>query len=535
MGLFLVLSLRIAYLQIYRRDFFTQLSERQHYGLFQIKAKRGRILSRNKDVLAESLNFYSVFADPFFINDKARYAKILSQELGVPRERLLSRLKMKGRRFVWVKRKINWHEKKQLEKLNLSGIGFIREDQRFYPEAGLFSSLLGLVDIDNNGIEGIELYYDHYLRGKQGWVRAMRDGTSQRLVLTPLLTRLQEGADLILTLDTRIQYWSDKYLREQVEEFQAKKGSVVVMDAASGDILALANYNGTKESGRGDNRLNFSRNDAAIEMFEPGSVFKVVALVAAIAEGEVPESIYCEDGRFRIPGSVLRDWRPYGELSFEEVFHKSSNIGVAKIVESMGRDKFYEYLRKFGLGERTGIDFPGEIRGSLRPAEQWSRTSTYIIPIGQEIGVNLLQLARIFAVIANGGNLVAPRLAEAVCRQATCKGFDSKKENIFSESVVNKARDILIGAVEQGTGERAAVEGEVIGGKTGTAQKFDLELGRYSPDRYRANFAGFILSTSRPVVIAVTIDEPKVSHFGGVVAAPLFQKIAEKIVVYDVE
>lgn len=528
--LFFVLLFKIAHLQFAQQEFFTGLAKRQHYGLFQIRAKRGKLLDRNGHVLAKSLNFYSVFADPFLIEDKAAYAQILSEKLDVSEEPLLERLSHPGRRFVWVVRKIDWRKKKEIESLNLAGIGFLREDQRFYPERELFSSVLGIVDIDNNGLEGIELYYDQYLRGKEGWVRAVRDASAQRLVLTPSLVKLQQGADLALSLDARIQYWSKKYLREQVEEFQAKKGSVVVMDAESGEIIALINY--AQEQ---DQSVRFKKNDAIVEVFEPGSVFKIITLVAAIAEGLTFESIYCEEGAFRIPGTTLRDWRPYGHLSFEEVFYKSSNIGTAKIAEAVGHQKMYDYIRSFGFGARTGVDFPGEVPGLLRPVQEWSRTSRYIIPIGQEIGVNLLQLAQATAVIVNGGKLVTPHLVRSACQQGACKDFIFPKKNILSEKTAYRAKEVLIEIVEQGTGVQAQVKGQVVGGKTGTAQKFDVELGRYSPDKYRANFIGFISDIERPMVIAVTIDEPKVSSFGGVVAAPLFRKIAEKIAAYDLK
>ncbi len=528
---FLILSLKITYLQIYRQDFFKELSKKQHYGLFRVQGRRGKILDRNKDVLARSLNFYSVFADPFLISDEKEYARILSPKLNISKKRLINQLSRENRRFVWLKRKIDWNTKRKVENLNLTGIGFVREDQRFYPESDIFSSLLGLVDIDNKGLEGVELYYDDYLRGKEGWVRAAKDGHAQRLILTPSLVRLQKGADLVLSVDTRIQYWTKKYLRQQVKEFQAVGGSVLVMDASTGGILALANYS---DSSLGLAEGNFGRNYAVVDAFEPGSVFKIITLAAALAEGQDFAKIYCEEGRMRIPGTVLRDWRPYGDLSFEEVFYKSSNIGVAKIAESIGHETIYQYIRDFGFGVRTGIDFPGETPGMLKTVRRWSRTSRYIIPIGQEIGVNLLQLANSFAIIANGGYLVTPHLAKKVCYQEGCHDLAFSRKKVLGRDAADKAKDVLIGVVTEGTGQRAKIKGEEIGGKTGTAQKFDVELGRYSPDKYRANFVGFISSTERPIVIAVTVDEPSVSHFGGVVAAPLFKKIAEKIVNYKI-
>jgi cell division protein FtsI/penicillin-binding protein 2 len=529
--LFVILFAKIIYLQVYREDFFDQLARKQHYGLFLIQNKRGEIIDRNQDILAKSIYFYSVFADPFLIKDKNSYARLLSEKLNISKKNLVAKLNKKDRRFIWVKRKIDWKQKKEIESFDLAGIGFIRENQRFYPEKSLFPSVLGLVDIDNNGLEGIELYYDNYLRGKKGWARVLRDSASEHLILTPSLVELQQGADLILTLDTRIQYWVKQYLKETIKKYGAKNGSVVVMNAQNGEILALANSN---RSDLEKDNFYFSKNNAVTDMFEPGSVFKIVTLAAAIEEEISFGKINCEQGKFKIPGTVLNDWHSYGELSFQEVFYHSSNIGVAKIATTVGHEKIYNYIEKMGFGQKTGIDFPGETKGKLIPLDKWSKTARYITPIGQGIGVNLLQLARAFAVIVNGGDLVTPHLGKSLCAKGFCREikYDFKKDVLSSETA-NKAKKILIEVVSQGTGRRAKIDGELIGGKTGTAQKFDSILGRYSPNRYRANFIGFIDGTKKPIVIGVTIDEPKKSHFGGVVAAPLFKKIAEKVISYE--
>lgn len=529
--LFLILSFKIIYLQIYRQDFFKKLAKKQHYGIFKIQGKRGSILDRNRDFLAQTIHFYSVFADPFYIKNKEKYAEILSKQLDISKQQLLIKLNKKNRRFVWVKRKVSWKKKKDIENLNLFGIGFIKENQRFYPEHDLFSSVLGIVDIDNNGLEGIELYYDQYLQGKKGWAKVLRDSFSQYLILTPSLTEPQGGADLILTLDTRVQFWAKQFLQETVENYQAQKGAVVVMDAANGEILALANFNRTDTT---DSNRYFQKNSAVVDMFEPGSVFKAVTLVAAISEDKKIDKINCEQGRYKIPGTILNDWRPYGELSFQEVFYKSSNIGVAKIAVNVGHHKIYHYIQKMGFGKKTGIDFPGETRGKLLTADKWSRTARYLIPIGQGIGVNLLQLTRAFAVIANGGNLVTPHLGKELCSHNICRKIKFSKKNILPKEVADEAKAILVEVVNQGTGKRAKIKGEDIGGKTGTAQKFDAKLYSYSPSKYRANFIGFISNKKRSLVIGVTIDEPQKSHFGGVVAAPLFKKIAEKIISYRI-
>ncbi|MCF7886907.1 MAG: penicillin-binding protein 2, partial [Candidatus Omnitrophica bacterium] len=363
------------------------------------------------------------------------------------------------------------------------------------------------------------------------WARVLRDSTSEHLILTPSLVELQQGADLVLTLDTRIQYWVKQYLKDTIEKYRAKNGSVVVMNAQNGEILALAN---SSSSDSEKNNVYFSKNNAVTDMFEPGSVFKIVTLVAALSEKIPFGEIDCEQGKFKIPGTVLNDYRPYGKLSFQEVFYNSSNIGVAKIATTVGHKKIYNYIEKMGFGQKTGVDFPGETKGRLIQLDKWSKTARYIIPIGQGVGVNLLQLVRAVAVIVNGGDLVTPHLGKSLCAKGFCREikYDFKKD-IVSAETADKAKEILIKVVSQGTGRRAKISGELIGGKTGTAQKYDLNLGRYSPNRYRANFIGFVDNIKKPIVIGVTIDEPKTSHFGGVVAAPLFKKIAEKVISYE--
>jgi cell division protein FtsI (penicillin-binding protein 3) len=269
-------------------------------------------------------------------------------------------------------------------------------------------------------------------------------------------------------------------------------------------------------------------------MFEPGSVFKAVTLVAALGQNKFNDNdqIFCENGSFKIPGSTLHDWKPYGTLNFKEVFKKSSNIGVAKIANQLGRQTLYVYIKKMGFGEKTGIDLPGEVSGTVKPVSAWSNTSGYIIPIGQEIGVNLMQLVRAFAVIANGGYLVKPHVVKSIYSQTFYKDFSYQPKRVISQATATHARNILVEVVNDGTGKLAAIGGVRIGGKTGTAQKYDPVIKRYSPTQYRASFIGFISDLNPPLVIGISIYEPKKSHFGGVVAAPLFKKIAEMCIKY---
>ncbi len=532
--LFLVIASRIFYLQVFRSNFFQSLAQDQRYRLVSLKGRRGDILDRKGRVLATGMSCYSVFADPALIREPELVSEILSADLSLDKEDLLASLKKK-KRFIWIKRKISWGDKEKIKSHKLEGVGFVREEKRFYPQGDLAAAVIGIADIDNEGLEGLEVRYDKRLRGKDGWVRVLKDSASRKVILSPQIITPQEGADIILSLDAQIQYWSEECLEATVKKFKAASGGVVVMDASNGEILALANYPSFNPNQLGEVLPEQMRNRTVSDMFEPGSVFKVVTLLAAINENKFSDQdeFFCENGKLKIPGSTLHDWKPYGQLSFREVFMKSSNIGVAKIVQALKPAIFSRYLKRLEFGCLSSIDLPGETKGLLRPLSKWSKTSAYIIPIGQEIGVSLLQLVRTFATIANGGYLVKPYLVTSICSQGFCQEVPPKnKKQVFPSAIVERAKDILIDVVGEGTGRRAQVKGRRIGGKTGTAQKFDSKIKKYSSSKYRATFVGFIADLNPPLVIGVTIDEPKQSHFGGVVAAPVFRNIAQKVISY---
>ncbi len=531
--LFFFVAAKIIYLQVFKQDFFQRLAQGQHYKVVRIEGKRGNIFDDKGRILATGLNSYSVFADPSSISNVNEIIKLLASNLSLSNKFLKSRLGKK-KKFVWIKRRVSWEIKERIKSFNLKGIGFIREEKRFYPQNDLAASVLGITDIDNKGLEGLELYYNKYLSGKDGFVRVLQDSAARQIILSSQIITPQRGDNLVLTMDAQIQYWTKIYLEETIKKYEARQGSVIVMDASSGEIRALANYPSFDPNNLNSKSAKNIKNRAICDMFEPGSVFKIITLLAAISENKIfdNQKIFCENGKLKIPGSILHDWKPYGKLTFREVFMKSSNIGIAKIVQAITPKVFYGYIKRLGFGKITGVDLKGEVPGSLKPFSRWSKTSAYIIPIGQEIGVNLLQLARGFAVIVNGGYLVQPHLINKICSQGICENVPFKREKVLSSLITDKAKSILIDVVGKGTGKRAGVEGRKIGGKTGTAQKYDPKIKRYSPSKYRATFVGFIADLNPPMVIAVTIDEPKKSHFGGVVAAPVFKNIANKVIKY---
>ncbi|OQX88151.1 MAG: hypothetical protein B6D55_01190 [Candidatus Omnitrophica bacterium 4484_70.2] len=528
---------RIAYLQIIKRNFLQQVARKEHIKLIPLQGERGRIFDRKGRILATNINVFSLYADPKNIEDIGKIERILSEELEIDKKEIKRKL-TRNSRFVWLKRKISLEGKERINKLikkfKLKGIYFCREKERFYPQGKILSHILGGVNIDNQGIEGIELFYNNYLKAKNGWVEVTRDTTSEGVFLSPQVVSPINGADIFLTIDIQIQYWAETYLKETIEKFDAQAGGVVVVDPFSGEILALANYPSYDSNRISEFPHDSIRNRVITDVFEPGSVFKLVTLIAAIEEGKFnrDDIIFCEHGKFKIPGSVLHDWKPFGKLKFEEVFEKSSNIGVAKIANKLGKDIIYKFIRELGFGETTGVDLPGEIGGFLKPKHVWSKTSGYIIPIGQEVGVTLLQLVRAFCVPANGGYLVRPYVVKKIFREGFLHQTKPQRRKVIPSSVANKVKEILGEVVREGTGRLANIEGIKVGGKTGTAQVYDPQLRRYSPTHYRASFVGFLPLEHPRLVIGVSIDNPQKSHFGGVIAAPLFKKIGEKAIKY---
>jgi cell division protein FtsI (penicillin-binding protein 3) len=281
--LFVVIGIRIFYLQILQNPFLKNLASRQYYRLVPLEGRRGDIFDRTGKVLATGMNSYSVFADPVMVKDAGKTAGILAANLSLPAGEIYRKLaKNKKGRFVWIKRKVSWFDKERIKKINLKGIGFIREEKRFYPQEMLASSVLGIVDVDNKGLEGMEVFYDNYLRGKNGIVRVLQDSHCREIIVSPQVITPQEGSDIVLTIDAQLQYWVENYLAETVRKFAASAGSVVVMDATTGEILSLANYPAFDPNSIDAASAKYLKNRAVCDMFEPGSVFKIVTLIAAL-------------------------------------------------------------------------------------------------------------------------------------------------------------------------------------------------------------------------------------------------------------
>jgi cell division protein FtsI (penicillin-binding protein 3) len=527
---------RLFFLQILNFERFSAMAEDQHNRVIEIEPRRGTIFDRYMDPLAINIDVQSVYCDPRSIRDKEHTAEVLSDTLGISRQEVDKKL-ARDKAFVWVKRKIDQASYERLSRENAAGVHFVTESKRKYPNDNMASHVIGFVGIDNNGLEGLELMFDADLKGRSGWRHMFRDARMQTVLFNEKESiPAQNGQNLVLTLDSVIQYIAEDELAGMVKKFNAAGGSVIVMDPYTGKILAMANYPDYDLNSFRSAPREFMKNDSVSSIYEPGSVFKVVTASAAIETGTVTmdDRIYCENGKFNVCGRILNDYRPHGELSFREVVSKSSNIGVVKVAQKMGAETLFEYIQKFGFGEKTGIDMVGEAEGISRPPSVWSRSDITTIPMGQGIAVTSIQLAAAISVIANGGDLMRPYMIEKI---TTWQGSDIKdfsplkRRTVITKETCDKIKAALRDVVTVGTGKQAGSKIYETCGKTGTAQMVDPK-GGYYPDKYYATFIGFAPVEEPMISIVVIARDPRPLHFGGTVAGPTFRRVAERTLEY---
>jgi cell division protein FtsI/penicillin-binding protein 2 len=527
------LAVRLFDIQILQHPHLAGLAERQHQKTVELRGKRGTLYDRRMRELGLSVDRDSVYLNPNELPANPEAIATLARTLGVDEAALVEKLGS-DRQFVWLKRKVTPQEAAAVRALGLKGVGLVTESQRFYPKRGLAGHVLGFVGTDEGGLEGLEHGYDKLLAGEVERVVLDRDARGRPITLRSESVRERpRGHDLVLTLDERLQFIAERELRAQVAKVGARGGVAIVMDPLTGEILALAN-----ESVFDPNRFReFSprawRERGITDTFEPGSTLKAILAAAAFEERLVrpDDMFYGEQGGIQVATTWMRDHEKFGWLTFREILEKSSNVGAIKIGQRLGKDRLYGYFSRFGLGSRTGIDFPGEAAGLLRPPPQWSELSLASLSIGQELAVTPLQVVTAFSALANGGVLMRPHLVKAVM-----KGDEVVREvrpeavrRAVSEATARQVTAILQGVVLRGTGKAAAVEGYSVAGKTGTAQKYDAAIGKYSSQKATASFVGYLPAQQPRAAIFVSLDEPQGdAAWGGVAAAPAFRAIAEQ-------
>ncbi|MEE4357572.1 MAG: penicillin-binding protein 2 [Desulfococcaceae bacterium] len=533
---FLLIAAKLIWLQVYRSPWLSEKAANQYEKTLTVQGKRGIIYDRNRREMAVSIDVVSAAAYPPRIKDTASVSETLGTVLGLDPRALRLRL-ISRRSFIWIKRQVTPDEEKAVRNLKLDGIDFIPEHSRFYPNRFIAAQVLGFTGLDGHGLEGIEFYYDSYLKGGEVRYTVRKDALGKKLDAGQEKHAENSGNDIILTIDRNIQYITEKVLKETVDEFSAKSGMALVMEPSSGAVLAMANvplFNPNSFS-----RFNkFSwRNRCITDPFEPGSTMKIFSAAAAIESGGCTSNtiFYCENGKYRIGKDDVHDTHAYGWLTLEKIIKYSSNIGAIKMGEMIGPEMLYRVLKNFGFGDKSGLDCPGETAGMLAPYERWTKIDAGTIAYGHGISVSVLQLAAAVSAIANKGLLMKPYIVSAVCER------NGEKIREFAPAAIRQAvspqtaetvSKMMVGVTEEGgTGVRAALEGYTVCGKTGTSVKVDKK-GEYTRDAYVASFAGFAPRENPRVTVVVVLDEPRGQHYGGLVAAPAFQKIVQEIFNY---
>ncbi len=532
--MFGAIFIRLAVLQVFQHARLRDLAERQYSRQITLHPERGRILDRHGRVLATSVPVPSVYVIPQDIDDSDAVAAKLAEALGQPLATVQDQVSAVST-FVWLARQLPPEVGERIQKLNIRGVQVLQETRRFYPQRHLAGQILGFVGVDGAGLGGLEHLYNRELTGIPHQVTLQRDATGRTVqVMAGDPSEQPRGADLYLTLDERLQYIAEKEIAVRVQETQARSGLVVIMHPPTGDILALANYPFFNPNDFQDPKQRvWQRNRAVTDPVEPGSTFKLVAASAALEENvaRVTDMFHCENGFVVRSGRRLRDHHPYGLLNFVQVIEKSSNIGTAKIAGRLSDDQFYTYIRRFGFGEKSLVNLPGEEDGMIRPPKKWTKPTHDSLAFGQEVTVTPLQLLTAYATMANGGWLMRPRVVEHIVQGDEFQFFaPHARHRVLSPPTLERMNEILVGVVERGTGKQAAVEGYTVAGKTGTAQK--VEHGTYSHSKILASFAGYVPAEAPQLAIAVIIDEPRLAKWGGEAAAPVFKRVAQQALYY---
>ena len=522
-------------LQVVNRDRLAKIAEAECSTTVRLNPVRGEIYDRNGEKMAVSLEADSVFVDPAKVEDKSATASALAKVLGMKKRTLIKKLSAQNS-FMFIKRQVSPKEADEVAALNLKGVGMTKESRRFYPNKFLAAHLLGFVGVDSNGLEGLEVKYDKYLRGGSE-VRQVRHDALGRtyLDLVEAEPESTKGATVTLTLDRRIQYVTEKVLAKAVEEHGAKGGLAMVVRPQTGEILASAVVPAFNPNVFSRYSAARRRNRVVTDTFDPGSTFKVFVVAAALEEGAVTldEQVDCEKGSLKIGAHTIHDTRPHGKLTVSRIVKVSSNIGAAKIGARMGPEIMHDYLNRFSFGVRTGVDFPGESPGLLRPAKKWRKLDLANVAFGQGLTVTALQLTMAMSALANDGLLMKPYVVSEI-RDASGNIIkrvqpEIVRQAVSAETAASVRKMLRMVVTPGGTGTMAEPDGYPAAGKTGTAQKLDLKERRYSDRKYFSSFLGFVPYDNPKLTILVALDEPWPKIYGGHVAGPAFKEIAEQV------
>ena len=529
---------RLVQIQLVRHGEYVIKAARQQERTLALQPVRGSIVDRNGRILAESIAAESIYADPQAIVDRGQTSKALASVTALQMDaREIATKLTSASGFVWIARQLPLETTAAVKALKLPGVYFLDEHRRSYPRAMLAANVVGYAGVDGEGLAGIEHSFDAQVRGRAGRVTLLRDARrGMYLVGGEGPNRPIDGNDVVLTIDSVVQFIAERALGRAVDQYHAAGGVAIVMDPRDGRILAMASNPSFDPNRYRDFSPDERRNRAVQDQYEPGSTFKIVTASAGLEEGVVTPSqiLDCGDGFIQIGNTQIHEHghNRYGLITFEDVMVHSSNVGAIRVGLALGQERFYRYIRRFGFGERSGVALPGEAQGRVRRTEQWSQLSNASMSIGQEIGTTPLQVLSAIATVANGGLRVQPRIVEKVIDakgNAIYTPPQAAPVRVISEKTAAVLNEILKTVVARGTGVQAALAEHVVAGKTGTAQK--AGRGGYT-DKVVASFGGYVPADRPQLAILVVVDEPKGSEYGGTVAAPAFKEIAESTLRY---
>jgi cell division protein FtsI (penicillin-binding protein 3) len=521
---FVGMFLRAAWLQGVQAGSYERLAAGQHRATIVDPGGRGAIFDRTGVQLAIGRQSTTIYANPRQIRDPKKTAALLAHVLKLDPQEVELELSDRSRGFVYIARKADPERAKIIQKAGILGLGFVDEEQRFYPLNHVAAQVVGYAGTDNHGLAGLELGLEDKLSGKPGSETVIRDPSGQAINVISS-TAAQEGQNVTLTIDHTFQAQAESVLRRTIDQWHAKGASAVVLDPHTGGVLAMA-----IERGYDANRFPIvpkdrQRNRTVTDTYEPGSTFKIVTVSAVLAEGLVtPRTAFTLPYEIHVADRVIKDAHPRGteRLTVDQILSYSSNVGTITLAEKLGSQRLSEWISRFGFGHKTGIDFPGESKGIVPSLERWSGSTIGTLPIGHGIAITPVQMAAAYGTVANDGLWMQPHLVDRVGSKDRPTVVTKR---ILTRRVARQVRKMMEDVVIEGTGQEAQLPGYTVAGKTGTAAKPDPS-GGYSDTKYVASFVGMVPATNPRVVILVTVDEPAAAIWGGVVAAPAFQQIA---------
>lgn len=535
LGLLLVV-IKLAIIQVFSHGKYEKIARGQMENRLVLPAQRGNILDRNGEVMATDLIYYSLAVRPRLLKNPESNARKIADLIQQSRNSVLQKVRT-NKPFVYLAHRLTPETAEKIRALKLQGVILEKKFSRYYPYGQTGAHLLGYCDFDNHAKAGLEMGYDEFLKGTPGWSIYLRDALGNQFPnLDFPASEPVNGMHLETTIDVVYQGILDEEVKKAVEAHQAGSGSAILMNPLTGEVLGMANYPGYNPNEY--NRYSMERylNRAIIDLYEPGSTFKMVSLALCLEQLHLDmqnEVIFCENGSYLMAQKVIKDHQRYGNLTARQVFENSSNIGVIKLSKRFKAPAFYRYARDFGFGAPTGIDLPAEAGGILHKPAEYSRHSLSFMSIGYEVAVTPLQIVSAYAAVANEGRLMQPYL---VRRVVDSKGKEHKEyrprpiREVVSPETARQMKAILQGVVENGTGKNARIEGVSIAGKTGTAQKLDRNTNTFSSNSHIASFVGFFPVEAPRFVLLVVINNPRLGYYGSQVAAPAFRNIAQRII-----